>query len=89
MVTSGSASKVMMLASSKQISIKTLRNVIVDLKERLTKDEIISYAWLPTHKMLGDILKKEKKLPPELKDVFVRNDLDFGDMTINLEIRDP
>ena len=62
---------------------KTLRNVIVDLKERLPKDDITSYAWLPTHKMLADILTKEKKLPPELEDVFIRNDLDLGDTTIN------
>ena len=39
------------VASSKQISTKTLRNVIVDLKERLVNEEITSYAWLPTHSM--------------------------------------
>ena len=37
-----SESTLELVASSKQISTKTLRNVIVDLKERLTKDEITS-----------------------------------------------
>ena len=32
------------VASSKQINMKTLRNVIVDLKERLVNGEISSYA---------------------------------------------
>ena len=32
------------VASSKHISTTTLRNVIIDLKERLTKDEVSSYA---------------------------------------------
>ena len=32
------------IASSKQISTKTLRNVIVDLKQRLFDDEILSYT---------------------------------------------
>ena len=39
------------VASSKQIDIKTLRNVIVDLKERLVNGEISSYAWFPTQNM--------------------------------------
>ena len=36
------------IASSKQISTKTLRNVITDLKQRLVDEEVYSYAWLPT-----------------------------------------
>ena len=32
-------------ASSKQISTKTLRKVITDLKQRLVNEEITSYAW--------------------------------------------
>ena len=38
-------------ASTKQISTKTLRNMITDLKQRLVEGEIISYAWLPTANM--------------------------------------
>ena len=37
------------IASSKQITTKTLRNVITDLKQRLVDDEISSYAWLQTN----------------------------------------
>ena len=71
------------VASCKQILKKTLRNFIVNLKERLTKDEITSDAWLPTDKMLADVLTKEKKLPPEIDDIFSTNDLDLGDTAVN------
>ena len=67
------------VASSKQISTKTLRNVIFDLKETLTKDEISSYSWLPTHSMWADILTKEKKVPLELEDVLTKKKMDLGD----------
>ena len=49
------------IASTKQITTKTLRNVITDLKQRLIDDDISSYAWLPTDSMWADILTKEKK----------------------------
>ena len=71
------------LASSKQISAKSLRNVVVDLKERLVKDEISSYAWLPTQSMWADILTKEKKIPPELEDVLTENRMNLGETGIN------
>ena len=35
---------------------------IVDLKERLLRGDMTSYAWLPTEMILADILTKEKKL---------------------------
>ena len=44
------------VASTKQISAKTLRNGITDLKKRLVEGEITSYAWLPTPNMWADIL---------------------------------
>ena len=72
------------VASSKQISTKTLRNVIVDLKERLVNGEITSYAWLPTSDMWADILTKEKKVvPPKLEDVLKKNEMDLGDASVN------
>ena len=71
------------VASSRQISTKTLRNVIVDLTERLINGEITSYAWLPTHNMWADILTKEKKVPSNLEDVLIRNQMHLGDTTIN------
>ena len=69
------------VASSKQIITKTLRNVIVDLKERLVDREISSYVWLPTQNMWVDILTKKKQLPEALEDVLIRNIMDLGDTT--------
>ena len=69
--------------SSKQISTKTLRNVIIVLKERLVKDEITSYAWLPTQSMWADILTKEKKVPLQLEDVLTNNKMDLQDTIRN------
>ena len=71
------------LASSKQISTKSLRNVVVDLKERLVKDKISSYACLPTQSMWVDILTKEKKIPPKLEDVLIENKMNLGEKGIN------
>ena len=48
------------VAFSKQIVTKTLRMVIVDLKERLLNGEITSVAWLPRKKMWGDLLTKDE-----------------------------
>ena len=71
------------MASSKQIVTKTLRNVILDLKEGLVNGEVSSYAWLPTHNMWAYILKKEKQLLEALKDVLTKNIMDLGDTTLN------
>jgi len=72
------------VASSKQISTKTLRNVFVDLKERLVNREVTSYAWLPTSDMWADILMKEKKMiHPKLEDVLKKNVMDLGDTSVN------
>ena len=61
------------VASLKQISTKTLRMTIVDLKERLLKGEISLYDWLPTEMMWTNILTKEMKLPQNLEDELVKN----------------
>ena len=71
------------VASTKQISTKTLRNVISDLKQRLVEGEVTSYAWLPTTSMWADVLTKEKKILPELEDVFLHNKMKLGDTSIN------
>ena len=71
------------LASSKQILTKSLRNVVVDLKERLLKDKVSSYAWLPAQSMWVDILTKEKKIPLELEDVLMENRMNLGEIGIN------
>ena len=71
------------VASSKQISTKTLRNVISDLKQRLVDGEVTSYAWLSTSDMWADILTKEMKMPPAFENVILRNDLFLGNTSIN------
>ena len=71
------------VASIKQISTKTLRNVISDLKQRLVEGEVTSYAWLPTTSMWADVLSKENKILPELKDVFLHNKMKLGDTSLN------
>ena len=71
------------IASTKQIITKTLRNVIVDLKQRLVNDEIFSYAWLPMDSMWMDILTKEKKMPLNFDKVITANTLALGDTTVN------
>ena len=71
------------MAFSKQISTKTLRNIISDLKQRLIDGEVTSYAWLSMSSMWADILTKERKMPPAFEDVIFRNDLILGDTAIN------
>ena len=71
------------VASTKQISTKTLRNVITDLKQRLVEGEITSYAWLPTANIWADILTKEKKIPLDLENVFLNNQIKHGDTSMN------
>ena len=63
--------------------MKTLRMVIVDLKERLLHGEITSIAWLPTRNMWADLLTKASKLPEALEDVLFRIVMDIKDTTIN------
>ena len=60
--------------------------VIVDLKERLLNGEITSIAWLLTEKMWADLSTKEVKLPDDLEDVFLRNNMNLPDTTVN-EVR--
>ena len=71
------------VASSKQVDRKTFRMIIVNLKERLTKGDITSYAWLPTERMWVDLLTKEKRLLQQLEDVLMMNDMDLGDTEVN------
>ena len=53
------------------------------MKERLVKDYITSYAWLPTQSMWADILTKEKKVPLQLEDVLTNNKMELRDATRN------
>ena len=46
-----SESTLELIASTKQITTKTLRNLITDLKQRLIDEDIASYALLPTNSM--------------------------------------
>lgn len=66
-----------------QIVTKMLRMTIVDLKERLLRVEVTSYAWLPMTMMWADILNKDKKLPDSLEDVLIKNVMNLQDVDIN------
>ena len=63
------------IASSKQIERKTLRQTVVDLKERLVDGDGQSFSWLPTQDMMADLMTKEMKIPVNLEDVIMRNTL--------------
>ena len=56
---------------------------IFDLKESLLKGDITSISWIPTERMCADLLTKEKKLPEELEDVLLRNDMNLKDTSVN------
>ena len=71
------------VASTKQFSTKSLRNVIVDLKERLIRGDISSHLWLPMQNMWVDVLRKDMSLHEVLEDVLLRNGMKIGDTTIN------
>ena len=68
-----SESTLMSVSSSKQIVTKTLRTVIMDLKQRLLSGEITSITWLPSKDMWADLLTKETKLPKAFKDILIKN----------------
>ena len=82
-ISSDSESTLELIASSKQIATKTLRNVIPDIKQKLVYCEVTLYAWLPTNSMWADILTKEKKMPPAFEKVVATNELTLGDTTVN------
>ena len=69
--------------SSKQIVTKTLRPVIMDLKERLLSGEITSIVWLLTKDMWADLLTKETKLPKALEDILAGKDMRIENAFIN------
>ena len=70
------------VVSLKQIAMKTLRTVIIDLKERLLRGEISSIAWLPTKDMWADMLTKEMKLPEALENILTRNAMNIKNNAI-------
>ena len=55
----------------------------MDLKQRLVEGKITLYAWLPTASMWADVLTKEKKILPDLKNVFINNQMKPGDTSVN------
>ena len=71
------------VASSMQIITKTLRMTIVDLKEMLLRGDITKYSWLLTEGMWADLLTKKRKLPEDLEDVLIRNNMNLQDTSIN------
>ena len=71
------------IASSKQVEIKTLKPIIVDLKERLVDRENHSYSWLPIQDILADVLIKEMRLPQALESVFLKNEFKLTQPLVN------
>ena len=71
------------IASSKQIERKTLRQSIVDLKERLIDGDIQSYSWLPTGDMMADMMTKEMRMPFNVEQVIMRNIVDIPKPLVN------
>ena len=71
------------IASTKQISTKTLRNMISDLKQSLVEGEVTSYAWLPTASMWADVLTKEKNILPDLKNIFFNHEMRLENTSVN------
>ena len=71
------------VASTRQISTKSLRNVVVDLKERLIRCEISSYSWLPTQHMWADVLTKEMLIPDGLKETLMNGRLFLPKFEVN------
>ena len=71
------------IASSKQIESKTLRQTVVDLKERLVDGDVHSFSWLPTQDMMADLMMKEMKIPVNLEDVILENIIDLQQPLIN------
>ena len=55
------------IASSKQIERKTLRQTVVDLKERLVDGDVHSFSWLRTQVMMADLMTKEMRVPINLE----------------------
>ena len=71
------------ISSSKQIERKTLRQTVVDLKERLVDGDVHSFSWLLTQGMMADLMTKEMKIPVNLEDVIMRNTIHLQQPLIN------
>ena len=57
--------------------------IIVNLKERLLRGDITKYSWLLTERMWANLLTKERKLPKDLEDFLIRNNMNLQDTSIN------
>ena len=71
------------LASLNQIVAKTLRTVIMDLKEILLSGEFTLIAWLPTSDMWTDLLTMETKLLEALEEILIKKVMNIEDTSIN------
>ena len=71
------------IASPRKVDRKILRMTVVDLKERLLDGDIYSYSWLPTENMWADMLTREKRMPPALENIIVKNIMDLHNPLMN------
>ena len=72
------------IASSRQIERKTLRQTVVNLKERLVDSDLYSYSWLPTGEMMADLMTKEMKIPVSFEDVILENIINIQQPLMNI-----
>ena len=70
------------IASSKQIYWKTLRLILVDLKESLVEEDNTLYSWLSTNSIWADILTK-MHLPSGLEKMIKNNIIDLPETMVN------
>ena len=72
------------IASTKSPINKDLNDTIRYLKDKLSWEEVGSYSWLPTKRMISDFLTKEMKIGGDVWDIFRHNHWKDGKTTMNL-----
>ena len=54
-----------------------MKEVIADMKEKLTEEKIMAYMWVEAMKMVVDILTKDKLDVLDMDDIVLRNKYDI------------
>ena len=72
------------IASTKSPINKDLNDTIRYLKDKLSWEEVQSYSWLPTKRMISDFLTKEMKIGGDVWDIFRHNTWKDGKTKMNL-----
>ena len=72
------------IASTKSPVNKDLNDVIRYLKDKLSWQEVTSYSWLPTKRMVSDFLTKQMKPGGEVWDIFRHGKWEDGSTRYNI-----